>query len=52
MKKLNKKTKKITREEAVKKLGKYAAVTALGTFILLNPQQAQATSPATPGEGF
>ena len=26
-------------------MGKYAALTALGTFIVLNPKQAQASSP-------
>ena len=44
--------KKITRKEAIKKVGKYAAVTAAATFIILSPKQAQATSPApTPGWG-
>lgn len=46
---------KITREEALKKLGKYgkyAALTALGTYIILNPQKAQAQSPDDPGSGF
>lgn len=42
----------ITREEALKKFGKYAAVTALGTFLLLNPQKAQASSTPPPGDGF
>ena len=43
----------ITRKEAVKKLGKYAALTALGTFIILSPQKAQAGSvPPDAGEGF
>lgn len=35
----------ITRAEALKKLGKYAAFTALGTVIMLTPKQAQAQSP-------
>ena len=52
MKKRTKKNKNLTREEAIKKLGKYAAVTALGTFMLLSPQTAQASSPANPGDGF
>ena len=39
----------ITRNEAIKKMGKYAALTALGTFIILNPKKAQADSPADPG---
>ena len=37
----------ISRKEAIKKIGnygKYAALTALGTFILLNPKKAQASS--------
>lgn len=45
----------ITRKDALKKIGsygKYATLTALGTYILLNPKKAQATSPANPGEGF
>ena len=41
----------ITRNEAIKKMGKYAALTALGTFIILNPKKAQANSPADPGDG-
>jgi hypothetical protein len=44
----------INRKEAIKKMGKYAALTAMGTFLILNPQKAQATSaPSKPGEwGF
>ena len=46
----------ITRKDALKKIGsygKYAALTALGTYLILNPQKAQATSAAdTPGSGF
>jgi hypothetical protein len=46
----------ITRKEAIKKIGnygKYAALTALGTYMILNPQKAQASSvPADPGAGF
>jgi hypothetical protein len=34
----------ITRKDAIKKMGKYAALTALGTFTVLNPKIAQATS--------
>ena len=41
----------ITRNEAMKKMGKYAALTALGTFIMLNPKKAQAGS-FDPGTGF
>ncbi|WP_201288816.1 hypothetical protein [Polaribacter septentrionalilitoris] len=45
----------ITRKEAIKKIGnygKYAALTALGTYMILNPQKAQAQSPEAPGTGF
>ncbi len=55
MKKQDNNTEKITRKDALKKIGnygKYAALTALGTFILLNPQKAQAASPEDPGTGF
>ncbi|NQU87378.1 MAG: hypothetical protein HQ541_16615 [Mariniphaga sp.] len=38
------KSKKITRREAVKKAGKYAALTG-ATMIILTPKEAQATSP-------
>lgn len=40
----------ITRKEALKKMGKYAAVTALGTFVILNPQKVQANSAGSPGD--
>jgi hypothetical protein len=46
---------KISRKDALNKIGnygKYAALTALGTYILLNPKKAQASSPDDPGEGF
>ena len=45
----------ITRKDALKKIGdygKYAALTALGTYLILNPQKAQAASPEDPGTGF
>ena len=45
----------ISRKDALKKIGsysKYAALTALGTYLVLNPQKAQASSIATPGEDF
>lgn len=48
-------TQKITRKEAIKRVGnygKYAALTALGTYMILNPQKAQAASPEAPGSGF
>ena len=34
----------ITRKDAIKKMGKYAALTALGKFMILNPKKAQASS--------
>jgi|TARA_B110000259_G_scaffold140634_1_gene158396 hypothetical protein len=40
----------ITRKVAIMKMGKYAALTAMGTFMILNPQKAQASS-ASPGSG-
>jgi hypothetical protein len=45
----------ITRKDAIKKIGnygKYAALTALGTYLILSPQKAQAASPEAPGSGF
>tara|TARA_X000000368_G_scaffold50421_1_gene35983 strand:- start:2753 stop:2899 length:147 start_codon:yes stop_codon:yes gene_type:complete len=47
-----KQDKKINRKQALKKMGRYAGLTALGTFILLNPEKAQAQSPPAPGDGF
>lgn len=47
-------TQDITRKEAIKKIGnysKYAALTALGTYLILNPQKAQAQSPPDLDEG-
>ena len=41
----------ITRQEALKKMGKYAAFAALGTFIMLSPKQAQAHSVNGSGHG-
>ncbi len=38
----------ITRKDAILKKGKYAALTAMGTFMILNPKKAQAQS-ASPG---
>lgn len=45
---------KITRKEALKKMGKYAAFTAVGTFLILNPKKAQASSlpPGPDGDPF
>ena len=53
----NKTSKKeeITRKEALQKIGnygKYTALTALGTYLILNPKKAQAASPENPGDGF
>lgn len=43
----------LTRKEAIKKMGKYAALTAVGTFVVLNPLKAQQTSPPGPnGDPF
>lgn len=41
----------IDRREAIQKLGKYAAFTALGTIIMLTPQKAQACSSPPCGNG-
>jgi len=47
---LKKKQELITRKEAIIKTGKYAAYTAMATFIILNPKKAQAQStPDNPG---
>ncbi len=53
----NKNNKEITRKEAIKKIGnysKYAALTAIGTYLILNPKKAQAFSaaPTDLGTGF
>ena len=45
-------SKDITRKDALKKMGSYAAFAALGTMIMLNPQRAQAQSgPPNPNFG-
>ena len=49
------KEQEITRKEALGKIGnygKYAALTALGTYMMLSPKKAQAASPLAPGAGF
>jgi|TARA_B110000003_G_scaffold190663_1_gene189410 hypothetical protein len=47
---LEKNASGITRKDAIKKMGKYAALTAMGTFMILNPKKAQALSvPSSPG---
>lgn len=43
---VNSKHSGITRKDALKKMGKYAALTAIGTFSILNPKKAQAQSVA------
>ncbi|WP_170063237.1 hypothetical protein [Polaribacter porphyrae] len=48
-------SQEISRKDALKKIrnyGKYAALTALGTYLILNPQKSQAQSPEDPGSGF
>ena len=45
----------ITRKTALQELGKYskyAALTAIGTYIILSPKKAQASSPVTPRNNF
>ena len=49
MKKQQQTANTISRKEAIKKMGKYAALTAIGTFIVLNPLKAQSSSPPDPG---
>lgn len=47
--------KDFTRKEALKKIGnygKYTALTALGTYIILNPKKAQASSAPQGHDGF
>jgi len=55
MKKQIKNTQDISRKDALKKIGKYGkytALTAIGTYLILKPQKAQAASPSDPGTGF
>lgn len=59
MKKKTKNTEEITRNQALNKIGnygKYAALTAVGTYLILSPQKAQSQSPVvpidSPGGGF
>ena len=55
IKNTKKEVEDISRKDAIKKTGnygKYAALTALGTYMILNPQKAQAASPEDPGAGF
>ena len=45
-------TKDITRKDALKKMGSYAAFAALGTMVILNPAKAQSNSDiSNPGFG-
>jgi hypothetical protein len=37
----------ITRKQAIKKMGKYAALTAIGTFAILNPKKSSSLVDAT-----
>ena len=49
----NTRNDRISRKEALSKISKYAALTALGTLIILSPQKAQAGSPpVTDGDPF
>jgi len=52
----NKEPKNISRKDALGKIGnygKYAALTAIGTYLILDPKKAQAQSlPPDPGGGF
>ena len=43
------KNRKINRREAIQKSAKYAGITALSTFLILNPKTAQAFSCSSPG---
>ena len=48
MKKETKNKEQITRKDALKKMGTYAAFTALGTMVLLSPKASQAGSTTPP----
>lgn len=55
MKNQDKNFPKISRKEAIKKIGiygKYTTLTAIGTYFILNPKKVQASSPIDPGLGF
>ena len=45
-------SKDISRKDAIKKMGSYAAFAALGTMIMLNPKKAQAVSLPPQGGNF
>ena len=42
----------ISRQEALKKMGKYAGLTALGTFMILSPKAAAQSSTPPDPDGF
>ena len=42
----------ISRKEAIKKMGKYAALTAMGTFMILSPVKAQTGSAPVNPKGW
>ena len=55
MKKQIKNTQDVSRKDALKKIGnygKYTALTAIATYLVLNPKKAQAASPDDPGAGY
>jgi hypothetical protein len=55
MKNQLKEEQEISRKDALKKIGnygKYVTLTAIGTYIMLNPKKAQSASPDDPGDGF
>lgn len=50
-----KQIEKIDRKEAIKKIvnyGKYATLSAIGFYTILNLKKSQAQSPESPGVGF
>ena len=49
---MKKEKNNISRKEALKKLGRYAGMTAIGTFVILSPKKAQAASGPPPPGGF
>ncbi|MGK0448751.1 MAG: hypothetical protein ACJA2M_002552 [Polaribacter sp.] len=54
-KQIEKNSQDLSRKDALKKIrsySKYAALTALGTYLVLNPQKVQASSLEDPGIGF
>lgn len=46
------KSKEISRKEAIRKVGKYAAVSAVAMMVVLSPKKAQAFSVPEPGIGW